>query len=419
MQTILLAAGESSRMHPLSNGMHKSMIKLLGKPLLEHTLGKLRDKNITEFIIVVGENSNVESYFGDGQKFGVSIKYVIQKKPEGAGSAILLAKSLLKDDFLLLNSYHVEVDRFLDALLASKTAEKDGMLLVKHKEDVWNYGVVETDGEKVKGIVEKPEKSKNLSNLCIVGVYLLSKSFIKTLEETPVEHYQLEKALDSFVKNHNVGLMETTEATLALKYPWDLLAVKNYLLTNLKKYIAGGAKIASSAQLIGEVYVEDGAEIMENTVIKGPCYIGKNGFVGTNAILRDGVDLEENSVVGANMEVKNTLLSKGSKTHSGFIGDSLVGENCRIGAGFNSANVRIDRDTVKSIIKGERVDTGLKSFGVVIGDNTRIGIKSSTMPGVIIGANVTVGSGTMVMNNIADDVKYYTKFQEVVTKNEK
>jgi bifunctional UDP-N-acetylglucosamine pyrophosphorylase/glucosamine-1-phosphate N-acetyltransferase len=419
MQTILLAAGESSRMHPLSNGMHKSMISLLGKPLLEHTLGKLRDKNITEFIIVVGENNNVESYFGDGRKFGVSIRYVIQKKPEGAGSAILLAKSLLKDDFLLLNSYHVEVDRFLDELLALKTAEKDGMLLVKQKEDVWNYGVVETDGEKVKGIVEKPEKSKNLSNLCIVGVYLLSKSFIKTLEETPVEHYQLEKALDSFVKNHQVGFMETTEATLALKYPWDLLNVKNYLLTNIKNYTADSAKISPSAQLVGEVYVDEGVTIMENAVIKGPCYIGKDALVGTNAILRGGVDMEENSVAGANMEVKNTLLSKGSKTHSGYIGDSLVGENCRIGAGFNSANVRIDRETVKSTVKGEKVDTGLKSFGVVIGDNTRIGIKSSTMPGIIIGADVTVGSGTMVMNNIADDVKYYTKFQEVVTKNEK
>ena len=191
------------------------------------------------------------------------------------------------------------------------------------------------------------------------------------------------------------------------------------MLAGLKKQIAGSAQVASSAQLIGEVYVEDGAQIMENAVIKGPCYVGKNAFVGTNAILRDGVDLEEGAVAGANMEIKNTLLSEGSKTHSGFIGDSLVGRNCRIGAGFNSANVRIDRETVKSVIKGEKTDTGLKSFGVVIGDNARIGIKSSTMPGVIIGENVTVGSGTMVMNNIEDGVKYYTKFQAVITKNEK
>jgi bifunctional UDP-N-acetylglucosamine pyrophosphorylase/glucosamine-1-phosphate N-acetyltransferase len=418
MQAILLAAGESSRMHPLSSGTHKSMLKLLGKPLLEHTLEKLRSKNITDVIIVVGKNSDIETYFGDGQKFGVSITYVLQEKPEGAGSAVLLSKKYLKGEFLLLNSYHVEIDKFIDKLLVAKTPENEGVLLVKQKEDVWNYGVIEVDGQKVKGITEKPERGKNLSNLCIVGIYLLSKSFIKTLEETPFEHYQLEKALDGFVKNHDVCLVETSEETIVLKYPWDLLNVKNYLLRGIKKHI-DSASIASSAQLIGEVFVEVGATIMENAVIKGPCYIGKNAFVGTNSILRDGVDLEENSVAGANMEVKNTLLSEGSKTHSGYIGDSLVGKDCRIGAGFNSANVRLDRGNVTSIVKGEKIDTGLKSLGVVIGNNTRIGIKSSTMPGVIIGENVTVGSGTMIMNNIADGVKYYTKFQEIVTKNEK
>ena len=419
MQAILLAAGESSRMHPLSNNMHKSMLKLLGKPILEHTLEKLKDKNITEIIIVVGKNNNIESYFGNGRKFGVSIRYVVQESPSGAGNAVLLAKDLLAGDFLLLNSYHVEIDKFVDKILAAKPPGKDGVLLVKHKEDSWNYGVIDIDGQKIKGIVEKPKQGENLSHLCIVGVYLLTKSFIKALEETPPEHYQLEKALDSFVKTHNVGFVETNEETIVLKYPWDLLGVKNYLLTNLKKHLAGGARISPSAQLIGEVYVANGVTIMENAVVKGPCYLGKNVFVGTNSILRDGVDVEENSVIGANMEVKNALLSENSKTHSGFLGDSVVGKNCRIGAGFNSANVRIDRETVKSIVKGEKIDTGLKSFGVTIGDNARIGIKSSTMPGVIIGENVTIGSGTMVMDNVDDGVKYYTKFQEVVTKNEK
>jgi len=416
MQAILLAAGESSRMHPLSNGMHKSMVKLLGKPLLEHTLEKLKSKNITDIIIVVGKNNNIQSYFGSGEKIGVSIKYVVQEKPEGAGNALLLSRNHLKGDFLLMNSYHVDIDKFIDQLIEVKTSENEGVLLVKQKSDAWNYGVVDIDGQKVKGIVEKPEKGKNLSNLCIVGIYLLSELFIKTLEKTPAKHYQLEEALDSFVKDHNVCFVETNEETIALKYPWDLFGIKNYLLANIKKHIADSAKIASSAQLIGSVHVEDGAEILENAVIKGPCYIGKNAFVGTNSILRDSVDLEENSVVGANMEIKNTLVSEGSKTHSGFIGDSIVGKNCRIGAGFNSANVRIDRKTVKTTVKGEKVDTGFKSFGIVIGDNTRIGIKSSTMPGVIIGENVVVGSGTMVMNNIEDGVKYYTKFQEVVTK---
>ena len=124
MQVILLAAGEASRMRPLSNGMHKSMIKLVGKPLLEHTLEKLKAKEITEIIIVVGKNNNIESYFGNGEKFGVSIKYVVQEKPEGAGNALLLSRALLTGDFLLMNSYHVEIDKFIERLIEAKTRQK-------------------------------------------------------------------------------------------------------------------------------------------------------------------------------------------------------------------------------------------------------------------------------------------------------
>jgi bifunctional UDP-N-acetylglucosamine pyrophosphorylase/glucosamine-1-phosphate N-acetyltransferase len=416
MQALLLAAGQSSRMYPFANGAHKSMIKLFGKPLLEHTLEKLKNKNITDIVIVVGKDNNIESYFGDGSKFGVSITYVLQEIPKGAGNAVLLAKEYLRDDFLLLNSYHVEIDKFIDKLSSAKTSGTDGVLLVKQKTDTWNYGVVSIGEDRVNAITEKPEKGKEASKLCIVGIYLFSPKFILKLEETPAEHYQLEKALDSFVKDHAIRFLETKEETVVLKYPWDLLSLKNYMLANLKKYTAENAEIASSAEIIGEVFIGENVKIMEKVVIKGPCYIGKNVFIGNNAILRDGVDVEANSVVGANMEVKNILMMEDSKVHSGFIGDSVVGNNCRIGAGFCTANVRLDRATVKSTVKNEKIDTGVKSLGVMVGDGTHIGIKSSTMPGIIIGRNVVVGSETAVMNNIDDNTKYYTKFQEVVVK---
>ena len=105
-----------------------------------------------------------------------------------------------------------------------------------------------------------------------------------------------------------------------------------------------------------------------------------------------------------------------SKTHSGFIGDSVIGKNCRIAAGFHTANVRLDRETVKVTVIGQKIDTGLKSLGVMVGDETRIGLKSSAMPGVIVGRSVTIGSGTNIMGNVEDNTKYYTKFQEVVVK---
>jgi bifunctional UDP-N-acetylglucosamine pyrophosphorylase/glucosamine-1-phosphate N-acetyltransferase len=116
------------------------------------------------------------------------------------------------------------------------------------------------------------------------------------------------------------------------------------------------------------------------------------------------------------MEVKNSLIGGSTKTHSGFIGDSIIGENARIGAIFGSANVRLDRTNVKSVVKGEKVDTGNRSLGVIIGENTVVGERATTMPGVIIGNNVRIGPSTTVMQNVDSDVTFYTEFAGFVEK---
>jgi bifunctional UDP-N-acetylglucosamine pyrophosphorylase/glucosamine-1-phosphate N-acetyltransferase len=265
-------------------------------------------------------------------------------------------------------------------------------------------------------VVEKPAKGKEPSKLCIIGMYLISKDFLDELQNTPVEQYQFEKALSAFAKKEIVRFVEIESDTISLKFPWDLIQVKNYLLKNIKRSISKTAIIAKSAEIIGEVVIDEGATIMEGVRIKGPCYVGKNVTVGNNTLLRDGVCIEEGCTVGAFMEMKNTLLMKGSKTHSGFIGDSVIGENVRIGAQFSTGNVRLDRKTVSVVVKEEKIDSGIKSLGTMIGNNVRVGIKCSTMPGIVIGNNCVIGPSTVVLNNVPEGTKYYTKFAEIVNK---
>jgi bifunctional UDP-N-acetylglucosamine pyrophosphorylase/glucosamine-1-phosphate N-acetyltransferase len=280
-------------------------------------------------------------------------------------------------------------------------------------------GVLKIEGEKVLEVVEKPKKGMEPSNLGVIGIYLLNKKFIEVLKTIPKEHYSFEKSFVQYSKKGTIGFAVTSIENVSLKYPWDVLDLKNHLFMNLRYKVDSKAEVAQSAQLIGDVYVDSGAKIMENATVKGPCYIGKNTYVGNNSILRSGVDIEEGSVVGAGMEMKNTLMMESSKVHSGFVGDSVIGKNCRIGAGITTANVRLDRGTVRVNVKGIDTLSGLKSLGVMIGEGTHIGIKASTMPGVIIGNNVTIGSNTSVMNNVPDNSKYYTKFEEVILKNDK
>ncbi|MBI2028507.1 MAG: NTP transferase domain-containing protein [Candidatus Levybacteria bacterium] len=419
VQAVVLAAGESRRFYPFNGFSHKTLVAVLGKPIIVHTIESIKRSGITDIIIVTSPNGEIKSILGNGERFGVSIRYVVQDKPEGMGDALLLCRERIKSDFFLMHASHLDFDTFAEDLLKAKKEDIKGVLLAKRKKLGQNQGILKLSGRKVEEIIEKPKKVEDPSSMHVVGIYLLNKDFLNTLEKSSKEHYRLEKAISDYAKENHIGFLETKKDTISLKYPWDLLAVKDYLFKNIKRQISPNARIAKNAEIIGEAVVGDGVEIMEGARIKGPCFIGKNVTVGNNALLRNGVDVEEHSVVGGYMEMKNTILMRNSTTHSGFIGDSIIGPNCKIAAQFCTGNLRLDRNLVKSNVGQDETDTGLKYLGVIVGEDTNIGIKVSTMPGVIIGRHSVIGPSTVVMKNVSDNTRYYTKFAEIVSKNEK
>jgi len=113
--------------------------------------------------------------------------------------------------------------------------------------------------------------------------------------------------------------------------------------------------------------------------------------------------LEENVVIGAFCEVARSIFQKGVTTHSGYFGDSIIGEGTKIGAGTITSNVRLDRGEIFSEVKGEKLNTGLKSFGAVIGKNTFIGTKVNIMPGKFIGSNCIIFPNSLIKGNIKDN----------------
>src|SRR3989344_3867404 len=130
MKAVILTAGDSSRFYPF-NTHHKSMVEIMGKPILEHTICALKKANIRDIIIVKGIDNFISDHFGSGEKYGVKIEYVVQKKALGAGNALLLTREKLEDDFLLLNGYRVDIDCFIQPLLDKKTKKAKAVLLVK------------------------------------------------------------------------------------------------------------------------------------------------------------------------------------------------------------------------------------------------------------------------------------------------
>lgn len=414
MQAVLLSAGKSSRFYPYNQDIEqKSLISMMGKTLLEHTMDSLYAAGIRNAVIVMRKNSRIPSLLASEKR--IKIQFVEQPKPLGMGDALLCVKEHLAESFFVMSPYHMDIADFAKDMLALQE-EKSSVVLVKEDTIMDRYGNVMLQANNVIKIVEKPTKAT--SSYRLAAIYLLTKEFMRVLQEIPSEEYHFEKALDILAKNKKVKALITNKATVTLKYAWDLLGIKDYLLAKIpENLISKRASIAKDAQLLGTITVANGATIMEGVIIKGPAYIGKNVLIGNRAILRGGVIIEENSVVGSQMELKNTLIMKNTTTHAGFIGDSVVGHDTRIAGGIVTANVRLDRQPVVSIVENEKVSTGFRHFGTIIGNNVNVGIRAAIMPGIIIGNNVVVGPSTTVMQNIADSKKYYTKFSEVIEKN--
>lgn len=412
MQAVILAAGQSSRFYPFHSATHKSLIKIMGKTLLEHTLLSLKRAGINDIVIVISPNSPIQELLQEGKELGIKITYVIQEETLGMGHALLQTEKHIKDDFFLLHAYHFEVDQFITEMTKQKKNKEDVVLLGKDLSGTDRYGYMTIENDRVTGIVEKPKEVIN-NALHLIGIYLLNNHFFKTLQDTPLSHYHFEEALDAYAKQGHVTFIKTDKKTITLKYAWDILDMKDYLLKQIKHHISPKAQISEHAIISGTVVIEEGAKVFEGACIKGPCYIGKNVVVGNNALVRDGVVAEDNTVIGSYMEMKNTVMMQGATTHTGFVGDSVIGSKSKIGAEICTTNVRLDRQTISPEVKESKVSSYRTHLGAIIGDNTIIGARVTTMPGTIIGNDSFIGPSTVVLKNVADNMKYYTEFKNI------
>lgn len=134
------------------------------------------------------------------------------------------------------------------------------------------------------------------------------------------------------------------------------------------------------------VIIHPSAKIGDFVRIEGPCYIGANAEIRHSAYLRKGSWICEGAIVGHSSEIKNSVLLPGSKApHFNYVGDSILGFGVNIGAGAKLSNVRNDRrDVIVSLNDGERIKTGLKKLGAIIGDYSQIGCNVVTNPGSIL-----------------------------------
>ena len=139
------------------------------------------------------------------------------------------------------------------------------------------------------------------------------------------------------------------------------------------------------------VFIHKTAVVAPTAFIAGPCIIGKNTEIRHCAFIRGSALIGENCVVGNSTELKNVILFDNVQVpHYNYVGDSILGYKSHLGAGAITSNVKSDKTLVAVKNSSDKIETGLKKFGAVIGDGVEIGCGSVLNPGTVIGRNTNI-----------------------------
>jgi len=399
MKCVILAAGEGNRMHPLTYTRPKVMLPIAGKPILEWNLLNARAAGLKEFIFVVSYKSEmVREYFGDGKPWNVKINYVNQGKAMGTAHAIGTVEPFVSDCIVLCGDTIFGTN---DIKQIAKKGTKIGLVKI---DNATEYGIVELKGKYVVKIYEKMEHP--LSNVINAGIYHFNKhifDFIRKTEKSPRGEFEITDSINMLVSKEpmeGVFLKEWRDVV----YPWHLLDANEELLKKLKTKIQG--TVEKNVTVKGIVVVGKGTVIRSGTYIEGPVVIGNNSKIGPNCYLRPFTTIGNNCHVGNACEVKNSLVMDHSNVpHLNYVGDSIIGQHCNLGAGTTVANLRLDKNNIIVTLNGKKIDSKRRKLGMVMGDNVQTGINSIINVGTMIGNNVFIGLGAMAKGEIKPDTR--------------
>ncbi len=433
-KVIILAAGQSKRMDPLPD---KNFIEFCGKPLLAWQIGQLQNAGFSDIAVIGGRHNLDDLAKVDVAMLGKSAGVKSEKKTftileqkkleDGMAGAVLSAEKWIGDAPFLVVSSNDIVEPGIFTLLKKNLSKKcDGFLVAKKVTQYFPGGYLKlAKNGAISGIVEKPGAGNEPSDLVNLVFHYHAepkKLFAALKKTTTTRDDRYEVALNSLMQQGSGSGTGATYVALpydgvwqAVKYPWHLISVWQALFSTLTKgmkkpRISKKAQVAKTAIIRGAVIIEDGVKVFDHAVIQGPAYIGANCIIANNALVRES-HLGSGSVAGFGTEIARSFLADQVWTHTNYIGDSVIGRNTSFGSGSVTGNLRLDEKEIPVIIGGEKVSTGTNKLGAIIGENVRVGINTSLMPGIKIGNNCFIGGGISVAQDVPDSKFVYGKWE--------
>ncbi len=391
MKAIILAAGEWSRLRPLTNTIPKPLIKIFGKSILEHNLEYICE-HVDEIVIVVKyQKEKIIEALWDNYMW-VKITYIEQSDEKWTGAAIRWIET--DSDVLIMNW-----DSIFDRDDLEKLCKFSGYwVLVKKVKDPEKYWIFHlwNDGN-IKQIVEKPKEF--IGDLANLWVYKFDWKIIELAEQIQLSsrwEYEITDAINEFAKLFPFKAFEIQWEFIDVWYPWDVLSSNAHFLNKLSKSEINWT-VEEWVTIKWNIVLEQWAVLKTWTYIEWNVFIWKNSIIWPNTYLRWNTVIWQDCKIWNAVEVKNSSIWDHTNIpHLSYIWDSVIWNNVNIWGGYITANLRHDSGNIKIPIKWELVDSGLHKFGVIIWDNTKTGIKCYSMPGRVVENNSMINPGTMI-----------------------
>ncbi len=312
-KAVVLCAGEGTRLRPLTFSRPKHLLPVAGKPLLGWALDALVEAGIEQVGLVVGHRPEaIQRYVGDGAAWGLEATYLTQPKPLGLAHAVASAREFIGDDEFLLYLGDNLLENGVQPLVELyATRRPAAALFVKQVPDPQLFGVVVTENDQVRRLLEKPAEPP--SSLAIVGAYAFSPAIMEAIAETPPSargEYEITDAIQRLVSSGQEVLAAPVQGFWEdAGRPAHLLKANRLYLDRMEPGIQGD--VETNCRVEGKIRVGRGTRVT-NCCLQGPC------LVGENCVLRD-------STIGPYVSV-----DAGSVIEESRVADCIIQQDCRI-----------------------------------------------------------------------------------------
>ncbi|WP_227354281.1 sugar phosphate nucleotidyltransferase [Haladaptatus salinisoli] len=384
MKAVILAAGEGSRLRPLTNHRPKPMLPVGNKPLLESVIEAVSAAGVTEIVLVVGyHRERIQNRFGDGDRWNVDITYAVQEKQLGTGHALLQAEPYIETDFIALNGDRHLKPKAVEDLIDERRQTGASCLAVTRVEMPNRFGVVELDGQTVTDIIEKPIPGTTSSKQINAGVYAFGPEIFSAIRRTESHG---EQALTTTLRTQSdvrpLRAVPYDGFWGDISYPWDLLWLNNYVLDRQRSTsesdLPRSVRVASNAVVHDDVVLDENVTVHPGAAVLRGTSVGENVSVGSNAVIEDAVIFPD-ATIGPGAVVRDCIVGA----------NAAVGPNATVEGG--STDVTLADEVHRDV-----------TFGGLVGDNARLGGNVTVRPGTIVGEGVTVDSGAIVGGRLED-----------------